>query len=346
MIEFGSDFHYIESRGNRGSTLRDFFPSANYYADGRQAIIHLYRTQGWQRLWVPEYFCYDVISSLKEAGLDLHFYADYPGNREDVKTLEVLNQDGCFKVKDAILRVNFFGTRAYRGLDGLTIPVVEDHTHDLLGSWAINSHADWCIASLRKSLPVPEGGILWSPIGLLLPSAPEVSEENERIAAIRWEAMRLKGGYLAGRQVDKAAFRAGFMDTEEYFDRAEVCALDRESTEYLKAFDIRDWYNRKRENWNQLRDIKKDGVRVICPESMGCYPFSLVLLFESLDERDRVRNELISHRVYPTILWRIPHCPADGELSQFSKGMLSIHCDGRYSAEDILQMKSIIESVL
>lgn len=346
MIEFGSDFHYISPRGIGENTLRDFFPSANFYADGRQALIHLYRSQHWKRLWVPEYFCYDVISSLKEAGLDLRFYADYPDYHKDGNTLQAIQKGGYFRPTDAILRVNYFGTRSYRGPDKMIIPVVEDHTHDLMGSWATNSHADWCIASLRKSLPVPEGGMLWSPVGLRLPVAPEVSEENEQIATIRWESMRLKAKYLTGEQVDKEAFRAGFVDTEEYFDRAEVCALDYESTEFLKSFDIRDWYNRKRENWKLLRDIKKDDIRVVSPEDMGCYPFSLVLLFDSIDERDRVRKELIAHNIYPAILWGIPHCPAEGELFQFSRRMLSIHCDGRYTADDIQQMKFIIEAVL
>ena len=346
MIEFGSDFHYISHRGSGENTLQALFPSANYYADGRQALIDLFRSQGWKRLWVPEYFCYDVIESLKESGLELCFYGDYPGHLEDGKTLESIQRKGYFRPTDAILRLNYFGTRSFRGLEKLNIPVVEDHTHDLIGGWAIKSHADWCIASLRKSLPVPEGGLLWSPAGLRLPGAPDVSEENERIAAIRWKAMRLKARYLAGEEVEKTTFRAGFVDTEEYFDRAEVCSLDRESKEYLKSFDIRNWYNRKRENWELLRDIKKEGVHVICPENRGCYPFSLVLLFDSLDERDRVRKELIEHQIYPAILWSIPDCPADEELFLFSRGMLSIHCDGRYSAEDILQMKEIIESIL
>lgn len=346
MREFGSDFHFIKQASSGNNTLNSLYPSANYYADGRQALIDLYRSQGWQRLWVPEYFCYDVIESLKEAGLELRFYVDYPGYWEDGKTLETIQREGYFCPTDAILRLNYFGTRSYREPDKLNIPVVEDHTHDLIGSWAINSHADWCIASLRKSLPVPEGGMLWSPVGLRLPGTPKVSEENERIAAIRWWAMRLKARYLAGEDVEKAAFRAGFVDTEEYFDRAEVCSLDRESKEYLKSFDIRNWYNRKRRNWELLRDIKKDGVRVIRPENKECYPFSLVLLFDSLNERDRVRKELIGHQIYPAILWCIPNCPADGELFRFSRGMLSIHCDGRYSPDDILQMKEIIESIL
>jgi len=338
--EFGSNFHYIESQGSGDNTLQDFFPSANYYADGRQALIDLYRSQGWQRLWAPEYFCYDVIASLKEAGLELAFYVDYPGNNDN------LNLNVNFRAGDALLRVNYFGLRGYRSTEKLMVPVVEDHTHDLIGDWAINSHADWCIASLRKSLPVPEGGMLWSPMGLKLPKAPVVSEENEKIAAIRWDAMKLKARYLAGEDVEKTAFRAGFVDTEEYFDRAEVCALDAGSQEFLNAFDIRDWYNRKWENWELLRDIKKEGVRVLRPENRGCYPFSLILVFTSVYDRDTVRKALIEKQIYPAILWSLPHCPADGELFKMSRGMLSIHCDARYTKEEILQMKRTIESIL
>ena len=345
MIEFGSDFHYIEPWGSRGGTLRDFFPAANYYADGRQALIHLYRSQGWRRLWVPEYFCYDVISSLKEVGLELRFYADYPDYHEDGNTLEAIQKNGYFLPTDAILRVNYFGTRSYRWLDKLNIPVVEDHTHDLLGEWARNSKADWCIASLRKTLPIPEGGILWSPKGLALPAAPDDLEENDRIAAIRWAAMRLKARYLAGENVPKAAFRAGFMETEEFFDRAPVCSLDFESKQFLKSFGIQDWYIKKRSNWELLKDISNDGVHVVLPESTGCYPFSLVLLFDSMDERDRVRQELIAHQIYPAILWNVPNT-TEKDCFKFSRCMLSIHCDSRYSADDILQMKSIIESFL
>ena len=209
----------------------------------------------------------------------------------------------------------------------------------------MNSHADWCIASLRKSLPVPEGGMLWSPMGLPLPKAPTVSDENEKIAAIRWEAMRLKACYLNGENVEKAAFRSGFVDTEEYFDRAEVCALDAESQKFLQLFDIRDWYKRKWENWELLRDIKKDGVRVLRPENRGCYPFSLILVFTTGDEREGVRKALIEKQIYPAVLWNVPET-SDGEVFKISRGMLSIHCDARYTKEEILQMKSIIESIL
>lgn len=346
MIEFGSDFHFIQYGSHSENTLNAIFPSANYYADGRQALIHLYQSLGWQRLWVPKYFCYDVIASLREAGLKLMFYTDYPSYRDDIKTLETILQKGYFRSTDAVLRVNYFGMRSFRTPEKLPVAaVVEDHTHDLIGDWALRSEADWCVASLRKTLPIPEGGMLWSPIGLRLPEKPRSSEDNEKVAAARWEAMRLKARYLAGEDIAKNAFRVGYVDTEDYFDHAPICALDKESNEYLKTFDIRRWYMRKYENWEALRDVKKDGVRVIVPEGRDGYPFSLVLLFDEPSERDRVRKELIAHHIYPAILWNVPS-PIDGEVFKFSRGILSIHCDGRYNAEDVQQMKAIIESIL
>lgn len=346
MIEFGSDFYYISGFQGGGNTLYDFYPKANYYADGRQALIHLYHSQGWQRLWMPEYFCYDVIASLREAGLNLMLYQDWPDGHCDSETLVNIQRKCLFLPTDAVLRVNYYGTRKIRSTEKLPVAaVVEDHTHDLIGDWPIHSMADWCIASLRKTLPIPEGGMLWSPMGLKLSQPPETSFENEKIATIRWEAMRLKASYLAGEAVGKAEFRKGYVETEEYFDHAQVCALDKASQEYLKTFDIRSWFNHKRENWESLKDIKKDGVRVICPENMGCYPFSLVLLFDNPDERDRVRKDLIAHQIYPAVLWNVPDT-ANEEVKNFSQRMLSIHCDARYTADDIQQMKTIIESIL
>ena len=113
----------------------------------------------------------------------------------------------------------------------------------------------------------------------------------------------------------------------------------------MEAFDVRNWYDRKKRNWELLLDIKQVGGKVMRPEDANCNPFSLILLFDSLSERVRVRKALIEHQIYPAVLWDVPNT-TDGEIFKISRGMLSIHCDGRYTKEDILQMKFIIESIL
>lgn len=346
MVEFGSDFQYIEPVGRVSGTLFDLYPCANYYADGRHPLIHLCQSQKWERLWVPEYFCYDVVETLKQAGVTVQFYTDWPARPGDNTNLDSLVREGIIRPQDALLKVNYFGLRSYQDPGFYPVAaIIEDHTHDLIGDWASHSDADWCIASLRKSLPIPEGGILWSPKGYRLPDSPPQLEENDSIAAIRWKAMKFKTEYLAGKSVDKTLFRSRFVNTEEFFDRVPICSLDKDSFEYLSRFDVHDWYTKKRENWNLLREIEKEGISVMCPDGHGCYPFSVIVLFNSESERNRVRKALIDRRVYPAILWVVPSDSNDNVYS-FSSRMLSIHCDGRYTSDDILQMKTIIESVL
>ena len=76
MKEFGSDFHYIKLQGSK--SLFDFIPNASFYADGRHAIRALINHCGFKRIWIPEYFCYEVINDIKETGIELCQYNDNP----------------------------------------------------------------------------------------------------------------------------------------------------------------------------------------------------------------------------------------------------------------------------
>ena len=80
-------------------------------------------------------------------------------------------------------------------------------------------------------------------------------------------------------------------------------------------------------------------------EHESCTMFSLVLLMENREKRDMVRKRLIDNCVYPAILWNVP-----GEASEASRGfssrMLSIHCDGRYTEEDVRQLADILNKAI
>ena len=336
MKEFGSNFHYLQIEANVAEVLGHYYPDAAYYAIGRHALIDLYRQMGWKRLWVPEYFCYEVLGSMQREGVNVVFYTDFPTSNEE-KELQGLP----FEKGDALLRVNYFGLRAKRSNSAIPVPVVEDHTHDLIGNWAQNSDADWCIASLRKTLPLAEGGILWSPRGNRLPKASRESSQNAKLAALMWDAMRKKSLYLENRIQDKAGFRDVMTTVEEQFDQLEISALDSETSDYIKFFDIQKWYSRKRENRLVLKSLQKDDFKILEPETEDCNPFSLTLLFSDEEDRDRYRKRLIENDVYPAILWNIPS-GKHPDVVRFSKRMLSIHCDARYSLDDVSKLRSIM----
>ena len=252
-----------------------------------------------------------------------------------------------FEDGDVLLRMNYYGMRDKRSNKNISVPVIEDHSHDPFGHWALYSDADWCISSLRKSLPLPEGGMMWSPKGHKLFFETSCSKENEQIAATRWEGMEMKAEYLAGVDVNKEEFRKKYIETEEWFDEAEPVEIDRRSRECItKQFDLNLWISAKRQNWKLLKDlINKEHCKILGVEHESCTMFSMVLLLGNKDKRDALRKQLIVDSVYPAILWNVPETASETSRD-FSNRMLSIHCDGRYSEEDIKQLARILNKHL
>lgn len=346
MKEYGSDFHYLDTYQSERAHLTDVYHDAVLLADGRQCIVALIRQYGWKRLWMPEYFCYEVIASLKEmTGIEVKFYQDFPTNNAQGIVTTLPYREG-----DALLRVNYFGLRDFRSEKDIPVPIIEDHTHDLLGHWSLYSEADWCIASLRKTLPIPEGGMMWSPKGLSLDEKGIMKRENlsseaETIAAKRWEAMKMKAAYLRGEDIEKDAFRKILIETEEWFDKSEPTLMDERTRIFIKGLDINAWYNAKRNNWRLLCQLIHTKAYVFRPEDESCNVFSFVILAKNKEQRELWRHGLIENNIYPAVLWQVLET-AHTAVRDISERMLSIHCDGRYTTDEIEDMANIINKVI
>ena len=341
MQEYGSDFHYVDKFQSRRAHLTDVYRDAAFLADGRQCLIALVRQQGWKRMWMPEYFCYEVIESLRQmTDIEIVFYQDFPTNdaRGMVMTLP-------FREGDVLLRVNYFGMRDFRS-ENVPVPVIEDHTHDLMGHWSLYSGADWCVASLRKTLPIPFGGMMWSPRGHEISESKDEKrkEKNELMAAERWKAMEMKAAYLRGEDVRKEDFRRILMETEEWFDTAEPTQMDERTMAFLRGLDINAWYNAKKRNWRLLCQLVNTKAQVLKPEDESCNMFSFVVLAPSAEIRERWRRGLIERNIYPAVLWNVPE-QTHATVRDTSSRMLSIHCDGRYSPDEIEDMAKLINQV-
>lgn len=342
MREFGSDFHQVTDYQIRNAYLKDLYPDAHLLADGRHGIESLIKQYRWRRLWVPEYFCYNIIQYIQhKTGVEVSFYCDYPGN-DDNKAIS----DISFMEGDVLLRMNYFGLRSFRSEKHIPVPVIEDHSHDLIGDWASNSDADWCIASLRKIIPIPEGGIVWSPKGYKLDCYPELSSSNMALAQKRWQAMEEKEKYLVGLADNKESFRELYLETENALDDLEISSIDERSRDFLYHFNLDAWYKAKKRNWKVLSELSSiNGITVLLPEDEEFTPFSCVVLFKDHSERERIRKELIAASIYPAVLWAVPD-NMDREVSSISKRMLSIHCDGRYNENEMQYLLSTINTII
>ena len=119
------------------------------------------------KIHLPSFYCMTVVNAL--AGqFEICWYHDVPNEPgPDLQSIKVENGD-------YILILNSFGVRTQDAwapwiAQHPSVVTVEDHSHDPFSAWAQSSTADFAFASLRKTLPIPDGGLLYSPKGLSLP---------------------------------------------------------------------------------------------------------------------------------------------------------------------------------
>lgn len=332
-MEFGSDFHNIKDYQKGKSILDLIGQDYRLYADGRQALEALLLMNNIKRVWCPSYYCHESLEGGRKLGIKVEFYPCTPLSDPN-EALARLPLYG----NDALIRMNFFGLHKKPSTPYGNFLVIEDHSHDISSKWSLESEADWCFASLRKTLPIADGGILWSPTGKKLPDAPLKSPFAMENAVRRFAAMDLKADYLQGKDIVKDSFLQEFRDTEANFEKLPISAISETSKEIIETLDIEQWLDAKRRNWALLKQhmITDESYSILNPETEDA-PFSLILMFKDSETRNTVRSRLIRMEVYPAILWSIPSY-ADAESIDFGDRMLSVHCDARYSEDDIKEL--------
>ena len=216
--EMGSEFHLLDefrSTEECGDGVVPF--QGRLYANGRGALRTTLRDlgAGARRLWLPTYTCPEVVRRLPVVG-ELAWYHDYPD--EPAPRLEsLMARDG-----DLVLLQDTFGLTSVEqwstwidGHPGVT--VIEDITHHCTYERFLASPAHHVFASLRKSLPVADGAILFSRAGGLVRESTDVSHG----AWMKLEAMLLKRLYLQGYPVSKDEFRSLQIAGEVHLGSAE-----------------------------------------------------------------------------------------------------------------------------
>jgi len=350
--EQGSEFHVMEYIRKDERVESPWNRDGLFFGSGRDAIKAILflgmASMGWKRLWVPAYFCQKVVGAILETGINVQCYQSwYPGTIEE-------NDCPCTIIKgDVVLVVNHFGLKSgiELGFDrGNAAVIIEDHTHDPWSSWARNSKADYCIASLRKTLPVPDGGVLWSPRNQRLPVLPPLTEEHRRAAGNKLEAMELKDLFLKGQIHDKSRYRTLFLSGEANLCSRNISAVSEWTAQRLEEFPVFEWREARKRNYKVLLEALSPllWMQVIRTSvENNNVPFSCILRFDSAERREFIRLKLIQANIFPAILWPLEEPALQGISEEYvdaSKRMLSLHCDMRYSVHDMYRVAEYIRN--
>ena len=341
-VGLGSFFHHTEADTLVDFNLKEHIPNYTLFYTGRHAIKYIFdqlsAVQKIEKIWLPKYYCQHVTSWLQNCYTNIHFYPIDPFSADH--SLAVLD---FATANDIVLLNNFWGIFNY------TIPktsdrptCIEDHSHGWLSSGCLHSSADYCVASLRKTLPVPLGGILWQPnkkqhktIPLKALPNTEFYKNWGRIQA----AMNLKQEYKDGNKEAsvKDNYLAAIASSENYLQHQyEVVPLQTAHHELITSFLSKDYTVYKKQNFKILCNNLTPNTSFKIITDLTNTPFGLHLVFKDRKAFASLKAHLIENEIYPSELW-----PGNKPTKSWSY-LLNIHIDYRYTEADMIYIATTI----
>jgi hypothetical protein len=328
--EQGSSLPLVRVENDRSAGVLARFPSVlGTSVSGRGALLAILErvVQPQSRIWLPSYFCPDVREAVRNS-----FANTLLALRDDPREAVFEMPTSRFAPDDVIVVQNLYGMRAEPEYDPAlcqTCAIVEDHTHDPLSQWARTTDADYAFASLRKTFPVPDGGIVWSRAREeLFPVVPNPQGMLEAIGD-RVKAMLMKQEYLVGSgQIEKASYRAYEDSVEDAFGRLPHGTMTDVSAALLQVLPVDEWRAAHRRNFTFLAGrLRCAGFDVLEPRASEAAPFGVVVDLHDPELASHVRDGLLARDIYPSVLWEEAE---EGVQGGFSKEHLVLKCDYRY----------------
>ncbi len=324
----------------------DWLPSVDdscFAFSGRNAIDvalrDILKTNKIGKAFVPSYCCVSMLQPFLDRGLKIHFYNI--GYRDGAFTYDLPPADK----NSVVLIMSYFGLSvgsAHEMIEQIHLKgavIIQDITHSILCSTPASEKSDYLVASLRKWFAAPTGGWVGKKKGTLAekPYLDSNHAVNEKVAG-----MREKYEYLKRRIDSKEHFlltQAKFENDLIHVDK--MLKIDDTSLGLIAGTDVSTVIQQRRNNVKSLLDGLKglNSKVIMTPEVDLSSDTPLFLpIFLKMEDRDALRNHLISKGIYCPIHW--PEIM--GSEPGLRQNELSLVCDQRYSKGD---MKAIVDEI-
>ncbi|WP_405397993.1 hypothetical protein [Maribacter sp. Asnod2-G09] len=341
IIGYGSFFHKTDI-DQISETDHSFLGEHHLFYAGRYAMRFIFEAVLKEReiktIWLPNYYCPFVKDWLENTFSQIAYYDIDPFDAEaKVNFLE-------FETTDMVLVNNFWGLKSN------TIPqcdrpiIIEDHSHGWLTDGCIESEADFCIASLRKTLPVPLGGIAWKPKKSSSTIAFPALQKNNNIDTVNsmttsWDAMSLAMQLKDSceREQDKNVFLSTYNQGENILrDIQEIIPLHNEHEKVIRNALFRDfnYFKSKNSAYVKTKISQNNNFKVL--DAKNKVPFGLLLIFKDRESLIQLKQFLVSNAIYPAELW------PQNNIKYTYQFLLNVHIDFRYDTQDLDHIADVI----
>ena len=333
MNRIGGEFAFEKNPNTIGLTVLNRLQERPFrlFDSGRSAIRACLKMLNRSQISLPRYTCESVVRVCEDCGYTIRFFSianDFSFVMEDLvssladRGVLLFHPYFGFPVDSAVLQQIKEACTLY------DVTIVEDTTHSFFSS--VQTIGTYCIASFRKWFPLPDGGIAYSAQELDLPlSFPRCDD----FSSIRFEAMRIKSGFLQGENDKEELFLEKFEDAEKILDtREESYSLSSSSRGLLDTFDIDGMIEKRRSNYFYLYShlgIFSSWLTILTPFlAEGVCPMFLVI---SCSCRNKLRSFLRKQLIFCPVHWP----EVRGYATVFSEHSMSLPIDQRYGETDM-----------
>jgi len=302
-----------------------------------------------KELLVPAFSSVSVLRGFPQ-GVKLVFYAvnrDFTIDFDDL--LKKITSD-----TGGIYITNYFGRRTtpedaeiiLKLKKNYRLTIIEDNTQSIFSGEP--KVGDYCMSSIRKWFPVPDGGVIYSKKDLSFIDISDMqkgSRQNDKLYPQMLKTLFLDGSVDVTTKKIADMFASVEKELDEYTDKNEMYLMSDFTRFVFSCYEIKIMIEKRRENEKYLRTlIDSPFLKMAIPkrEEDEC-PFNLPMY---CTKRDKMWKYLVDNfNIYPSVLWRThlyDEVNKIGPTKQMGEQIISFPVDQRYTKEDMRFMAEAI----
>lgn len=346
-MEIGSNFELnMSNLENTNDTIFNYLKSYQtvYTDSGRSAlrIINQFLIKGV--ILLPSYLCSSITSVYQEK-FKIHFYKvnkDFTIDLDDFK--EKLNEQ-----VSAVYIIHYFGrlqeknflNLLYENKQKYGFSIIEDTTHSIFTKNM--TIGDFCICSLRKWFPIPDGGVLYSkkPFSNLNTKSIPIKAPSEVL-----EAMILKKWHIRGKINCNDLYRKIFIEQEKKLDNQnQMFHISEISKGLLECYSISQMIKTRKANYHVLDNfLKSNGINPVLKDT-DFVPLALPIYIKN---RDKFRRYLSDNHVYCAVHWPLKNTGLENctEAVTINNNIISLPIDQRYDKKHMGYLQELIKKYI
>lgn len=353
MREFGSEFHIAHHKDGYFEQLKHLKAHYAFLRTGREALLLASKASEGRTILMPAYCCWSMEAPFIQEGYRIIYYR----LNTDLSVDTDYMLDSIEKHNpSAVLVVNYYGFTPTNNIVNRikqinhNILVIEDFSHCLFSlNELFNPAVDCYVASIRKSIGLPDGAIYLSDIE---PTEIAPTNDTDEFLVLRNQAERLKNIYqYTASQQDKSNFLAALSQAGQLLKNEDVIyprEMSKEGQNIVHNTCSNSFRMARMCNYEHLYNIIANNPLLhipFSPQQTHTAPFALPIL---VDDRDSVQQMFAANGIYAPVLWPITKeasrvCP---NAQNYSEHMLALPIDQRYNYYDIEELGHRIISIL